>query len=1021
MKSYGQKHNDPDIRDLESLALARLSRLIGEEAARTYLDRIKRLYCEPVYSTALLALDSEDISVDSLRDDIERWRPPVKAYLSSIDARSRYAVLHRSRIRLEWESEDLGDTVYDISWSPDGYKLAYVLGNSGRTQIMEVSSRITGEIREEYMSVLSLDWSPTGDEIAAGYRFVDRMGDYHGFVASYSEDAYRLWSSPDLRGWVMRLRWSPDGSRLAVGLGRGGSKGERNGRVVMVDRGGGIRWTTAFYNGWVRDVSWSPDGSRIAAVAEKGLLTFLDDSGRVVREFQGFRGVWYSVSWSPEGDLIAVGTGWKDSSEGGHGEVLVYNLRGDKVWESPDLQGAVTAVSWSPDGRLLAAGTAESRRLYVLDREGSLLWVSPELGGLVWSVAWSPAGSTVAVGGFSRRVTLFGGFQDSIEITGRRPECDLKISCGGFWECLAWATFLVDHKIYVDGLMTAIWRVYFDGLSLLAATGVGGLLGLKPDAVLELIYDWAVSVGPDNVRDSLKKIESTLDHVMKLDVTGLRSLSRFLKRVLTISRDWKILEEFPIVVSEWEEARKDPRGYLEKALSIEVEGDFVAGLYRVGSLKICNNSYIPLIIEALDCEDGGCRVIGEAPFTLQPKSCESLQISLGTPIAGNVPVSFSFKVRIPELEAVELSMLKLIEVQPAAPLTGVGSSLQPITMQKPPGDMGVGDEELVGAGIDLDFESLRITRGLSVGFGCAGPGRFPRYLGGLFEGADWLRGSWNCCVLGCGGWGCAYKCSKGGKDIVVKVYREYRGWFEGGADETLHSGLPSGEVRDVAPRWLKGYLRRVETVWGLMKPGHPGIVRLLAYSRIAPMLVYEYANNGSLQWQLSTGWEPDLHDVLTIGVILADALRYIHSRGVVHGDIKPGNIFFLNGTPKLGDFSSVTTLLTSETQTDAAFSEHYTMGWRAPEQVYNELRVKARARALENRVDVYQLGELLLYLLTGEVVDGEEASERLDEALSLVEDNRVRAVLRGMMAVDPVERLSSEEATRRLARLIRTL
>ncbi|MEB3861940.1 MAG: hypothetical protein GSR84_06950 [Desulfurococcales archaeon] len=61
---------------------------------------------------------------------------------------------------------------------------------------------------------------------------------------------------------------------------------------------------------------------------------------------------------------------------------------------------------------------------------------------------------------------------------------------------------------------------------------------------------------------------------------------------------------------------------------------------------------------------------------------------------------------------------------------------------------------------------------------------------------------------------------------------------------------------------------------------------------------------------------------------------------------------------------------------------------------------------------MYQLGNLLLYMLTGETVDGEEAADRARvwEALQKVEDNRLRLVIGKMLALEPEERPSMEQA-----------
>jgi hypothetical protein len=75
--------------------------------------------------------------------------------------------------------------------------------------------------------------------------------------------------------------------------------------------------------------------------------------------------------------------------------------------------------------------------------------------------------------------------------------------------------------------------------------------------------------------------------------------------------------------------------------------------------------------------------------------------------------------------------------------------------------------------------------------------------------------------------------------------------------------------------------------------GHPGIVTvhdagILADDR--PYLVMELCPGGSLTSYLEAGTRPSEQRVREIGVRIADALAATHARGVLHRDVKPGNI-----------------------------------------------------------------------------------------------------------------------------------
>ena len=72
-----------------------------------------------------------------------------------------------------------------------------------------------------------------------------------------------------------------------------------------------------------------------------------------------------------------------------------------------------------------------------------------------------------------------------------------------------------------------------------------------------------------------------------------------------------------------------------------------------------------------------------------------------------------------------------------------------------------------------------------------------------------------------------------------------------------------------------------------------------------PYIVSEYMGGGDLEARLEAAERHRLavDETLAIAAQLCDALEHAHARGVVHRDLKPGNVWLAaDGTARLGDF-----------------------------------------------------------------------------------------------------------------------
>lgn len=109
--------------------------------------------------------------------------------------------------------------------------------------------------------------------------------------------------------------------------------------------------------------------------------------------------------------------------------------------------------------------------------------------------------------------------------------------------------------------------------------------------------------------------------------------------------------------------------------------------------------------------------------------------------------------------------------------------------------------------------------------------------------------------------------------------------------------LAPGLVEDSS--WLARFRREARVAAGLQ---HPNLVSIYDFGAEAerPYLVMAYIPGGSLQEQLDAGGAVDAERLASD---LLSALAHIHGAGVIHRDVKPGNVLIdRDGTARLSDF-----------------------------------------------------------------------------------------------------------------------
>lgn len=225
-------------------------------------------------------------------------------------------------------------------------------------------------------------------------------------------------------------------------------------------------------------------------------------------------------------------------------------------------------------------------------------------------------------------------------------------------------------------------------------------------------------------------------------------------------------------------------------------------------------------------------------------------------------------------------------------------------------------------------------------------------------------------------------------------YRILRAFGQGGMG-SVYEAEQDRPSRRVALKLIRpGYfssaaLRRFELeAEALGRLQHPGIAQIyeagvtdmrgtsqpyIAMEFIVGRPLDEYAKTTNL----------DLRTKLELFARICDAVQHAHQRGVIHRDLKPGNILVdETGQPKVVDFGlarvvGVDSQLTAHTEAGAVIG---TLRYMSPEQAAGDVD------AMDTRTDVYSLGLILYELLSGRP-PYEIAGRALHEAVRVIRED----------------------------------
>lgn len=196
--------------------------------------------------------------------------------------------------------------------------------------------------------------------------------------------------------------------------------------------------------------------------------------------------------------------------------------------------------------------------------------------------------------------------------------------------------------------------------------------------------------------------------------------------------------------------------------------------------------------------------------------------------------------------------------------------------------------------------------------------------------------------VGDGGMGTVYRAHDRKLDRIVALKFLH--------DDLLESG--PGKTR---------FLREARAV-SRLNHRHIAVIHAIEECDGEVFLVFEYLTGGTLRSRLESIRASTSHfaprQAADYGLQIADALAHAHASGIIHRDVKPGNIMFAeDGAIKLVDFGlSKLRASENETKTGAVLG---TPLYMSPEQ--------AQGKEIDERSDIFSLGVVLYQMVVGEV------------------------------------------------------
>jgi len=190
-----------------------------------------------------------------------------------------------------------------------------------------------------------------------------------------------------------------------------------------------------------------------------------------------------------------------------------------------------------------------------------------------------------------------------------------------------------------------------------------------------------------------------------------------------------------------------------------------------------------------------------------------------------------------------------------------------------------------------------------------------------------------------------------GEGGMGRVFKAVSGDGQAVALKVVKSEMAGDEI------FLKRFKREAEVAQRIEHPNVVSVIETGDHEGV-PWAAQRFISGGSLEERLDKSGALDLHQVIAICKPVAAGLDVLHANGLIHRDLKPGNILVdERGTPFIADFGLAKDHQNEGTVLTRPGQALGSMDYMAPEQI--------RGEEVGAATDVYALACMLFELLTG--------------------------------------------------------